>query len=139
MYSRLFLALLTLHVADRAENRDRAFGDREVFWTIPTFIPTHPRGCECLGAGLCSEGVFSSAPLNVASGYFGREHYVSVCFDKDARRFSMEFEGDDAALALLMGTLKQVEHNDSMGDEEYDDRDWDHEKNAYLNPNMGSF
>jgi hypothetical protein len=115
---RLFLALLALHVADRQELRDHAFGDREIHWTIPTFIPTHPKGCECLGAGLCSEGVFASAPLLVASGYVGRNSYVSVNFIKEERRFFYEFEDDQLARdAAHMGKLVRVDRNDSMGEE----------------------
>ena len=112
MSEQLFIALLLLSVATRAELRDHAFGDREVFWDLDGPPRTHPEYCECLGLH-CAEDVAAEA-LSVAGGYFGSSS-ASIWMKGSYLGWNGEVARD---LAKLGGSVV-VERNDSTGPDSY--------------------
>lgn len=77
----------------RAELRDHAFGDREIYFT--------------------KDGT------SVAEGYSGTECEITIFGTGDGGLDDTYFQGSEAYELLRCGTLDSVERNDSTGPDEY--------------------
>lgn len=84
-------ACAILSECTKDELRDHAFGDREITW-------------------------YNKYDQTVASGYSGRDgREVTFC------GFDAYFEGSDASVLIDLGSLADVERNDSTGPDEFED------------------